>query len=91
MSRPARWIGIALLSLIGGALVLAILVAWLNVRGEAPVDATPPRAATAGQIERGAYLARAGNCLGCHTARGGTPYAGGRAVWQPRQLPARAR
>jgi mono/diheme cytochrome c family protein len=34
-------------------------------------------------IARGAYLARAGNCLGCHTARGGTPYAGGRAVPTP--------
>ncbi len=26
---------------------------------------------------RGAYLARAGNCMGCHTAKGGPPYAGG--------------
>src|SRR5450432_2663747 len=27
--------------------------------------------------ERGAYLARAGGCVSCHTALGGTPYAGG--------------
>ena len=26
---------------------------------------------------RGAYLTRAGNCMGCHTAKGGPPYAGG--------------
>lgn len=26
---------------------------------------------------RGAYLAQAGNCMGCHTAQGGQPYAGG--------------
>ena len=26
---------------------------------------------------RGAYLARIGNCLGCHTANSGLPYAGG--------------
>lgn len=26
---------------------------------------------------RGAYLAQAGNCMGCHTAQGGKPYAGG--------------
>ena len=32
---------------------------------------------------RGAYLARAGNCMGCHTTRGGTPYAGGRAIPTP--------
>ena len=26
---------------------------------------------------RGAYLTRAGNCMGCHTAKSGPPYAGG--------------
>jgi mono/diheme cytochrome c family protein len=26
---------------------------------------------------RGAYLTQVGNCLGCHTAQGGQPYAGG--------------
>ena len=83
MSRPIRWIGTALMLLIAVVLLLAALVAWLNVRGEEPVDAAPPRAASAEQIERGAYLARAGSCVGCHTARGGTPYAGGRAVPTP--------
>lgn len=34
-------------------------------------------------VDRGAYLARAGNCAHCHTAPGGTPYAGGRAVVTP--------
>jgi mono/diheme cytochrome c family protein len=29
------------------------------------------------QIQRGEYLARAGDCVSCHTARGGAPYAGG--------------
>jgi len=29
------------------------------------------------QIARGAYLARVGNCVGCHTAPGGAPMAGG--------------
>lgn len=28
-------------------------------------------------IERGAYLARAGDCIACHTASGGKPFAGG--------------
>ncbi len=32
---------------------------------------------------RGAYLARMGNCAGCHSARGGMAYAGGRAVDTP--------
>jgi mono/diheme cytochrome c family protein len=28
-------------------------------------------------LQRGEYLARAGDCISCHTARGGAPYAGG--------------
>ena len=38
---------------------------------------------TAQQIERGQYLARAADCAACHTAEGGTPYAGGRAIETP--------
>lgn len=34
-------------------------------------------------IARGAYLARAGNCMNCHTVPGGTPFAGGRAIPTP--------
>jgi len=29
------------------------------------------------QVQRGEYLARAGDCLACHTAEGGEPFAGG--------------
>jgi mono/diheme cytochrome c family protein len=28
-------------------------------------------------VQRGEYLARAGDCISCHTAKGGAPYAGG--------------
>ena len=73
------------------AIVLAVLMAgtaaalWaVNVRNE--VDVTAPVAnvvATQEIIDRGAYLARAGNCMTCHTARGATPYAGGRAIDTP--------
>ncbi len=31
-------------------------------------------------LAKGEYLARVGNCLGCHTAKGGTPFAGGRRL-----------
>ncbi len=34
-------------------------------------------------VERGRYLALAGNCESCHTARGGAPYAGGTALQTP--------
>jgi len=35
------------------------------------------------QVARGEYLATAGNCAACHSAEGGEPFAGGRAVETP--------
>ena len=35
------------------------------------------------QLQRGAYLAKLGNCAGCHTARGGAAFAGGKAISTP--------
>lgn len=35
------------------------------------------------QVAQGAYLARVGNCAHCHTAPGGKPYAGQRAITTP--------
>ena len=65
-----------------GALLIA-LIAWLNLRGEDPLAPDTAASAPAEQIARGAYLARAGNCMGCHTERGGAMYAGGRGVPTP--------
>ncbi|WP_370654652.1 cytochrome c [Rhodoferax sp.] len=47
-----------------------------------PAVAAPARPTTP-LLAQGAYLARAGNCMGCHTARGGTPFAGGRGIETP--------
>jgi mono/diheme cytochrome c family protein len=45
---------------------------------EADIDGeVPAPAATAEQVEHGHYLALAGDCVACHTAAGGKPYAGG--------------
>ena len=33
-----------------------------------------------GVVDYGAYLARVGNCMGCHTTKGGQPFAGGRRL-----------
>jgi mono/diheme cytochrome c family protein len=65
--------------------VVAALVAWLNVRGEEalPAGDRPGAPQDAASVERGRYLALAGNCIACHTARGGADYAGGRAVDTP--------
>jgi mono/diheme cytochrome c family protein len=43
----------------------------------------PAELKSATLIERGAYLARAADCLVCHTAQGGAAYAGGRAFVLP--------
>jgi mono/diheme cytochrome c family protein len=78
MKRVLRAASIALFAL----LLVAAMILWLNLRGEAAIHAQP-FSATPTQVERGAYLARAGNCAGCHTARGGAPYAGGRPIATP--------
>jgi len=80
-SRWKRWP----LFVAAAFVLLALLVSWLNVRGEAPVEAGPEPAiaASPAQIERGAYLARAGNCMGCHSTAGSPEFAGGRAVDTP--------
>jgi mono/diheme cytochrome c family protein len=78
-----RWLWIAAGATLVLVLALAALVArQLHVEALAPVTEVVP-AASPRLIERGAYLARAGNCAGCHTARGGLPYAGGRAIATP--------
>jgi mono/diheme cytochrome c family protein len=37
----------------------------------------PSSLAKASLVERGAYLAKAADCMACHTTQGGKPYAGG--------------
>jgi len=77
-----RMLRLVLLLVVIGALVVA-LVAWLNLRGEEPLAGADPDLTSPELIARGAYLARAGNCAGCHTERGGIAYAGGRGVPTP--------
>ena len=43
----------------------------------------PQNLANADQVRRGEYLARAADCLVCHTAPGGADYAGGLAIPLP--------
>ncbi len=65
---------------------LAVLGLPFELAGARPVDAKMMnvKAVSTGQLQvRGEYLARAGNCMGCHTAQGGRPYAGGRSLSTP--------
>jgi mono/diheme cytochrome c family protein len=43
----------------------------------------PPELADADQVTRGKYLATAADCVACHTAKGGRPFAGGLAFNLP--------
>lgn len=79
--QHALWLALAaLLACVLG--IAALLVMQLHVPALPPIAAGAP-AASAQVIERGAYLARAGNCAACHTTRGGEPYAGGRGIDTP--------
>lgn len=57
-------------------------VALANYRGTDPTG-VPPELAHASLVARGEYLARAADCAACHTAKGGTSYAGGLAFVLP--------
>ena len=82
--KAARVATIASVGLLLALAVGAASVWWLNQRGEAPIpDPAPAFQASAQQIERGRYLALAGNCAGCHTAPGGADYAGGVGIATP--------
>src|SRR5690606_18601594 len=78
VSRARKW------PLVAAAAVVLALGSWLArpdlIESDAPVaqlEATPEL------IAKGEYLARAGNCIGCHTVPGREPYSGGRRIPTP--------
>jgi hypothetical protein len=77
------------LAVIAGALLALALLATgaLYVRGlHEPADSAALVSDAGGGLDlvaRGRYLALAGNCMACHTVRGGQAFAGGRAIETP--------
>ncbi|MET0323446.1 MAG: cytochrome c [Duganella sp.] len=74
--------GLCVLAALAAAGLLAVAAGLFQ-----PADDPGPPATTAAagtttdrRVARGAYLARAGDCMACHTVRGGQPYAGGRTI-----------
>lgn len=66
------------------ALATTLCLAWAFwPSAPVPVAHAGPAPSDTATVERGRYLATLGNCQTCHTARGGTPYAGGRPVHTP--------
>ena len=70
------FVGLAALG-VGGAYVLTFCVSI------APIDRPKPASFERATVEKGAILAAIGDCTVCHTATGGEPYAGGRALATP--------
>ncbi len=61
------------------AVAAAVLASFLTLPWAPAAAAAPAASAPAGEslVERGRYLALAGNCQTCHTRPGGRPYEGG--------------
>lgn len=66
------------------ALIVAVIGAaiwWLTPADRQSGEAPPPAyTAAADPVERGRELVTLADCKSCHTARGGAPFAGGRAI-----------
>ncbi len=69
-------LSLLLLSVVG----VAVYGYFLGDAQTASYSKTQSKRDPAAEIAQGEYLARAGNCIGCHTARGGAAYAGGRVI-----------
>lgn len=69
------------------AVLLAVLSAGLlymvGTRDDTSTGSTQALADPVQRVAYGQYLARVGDCMTCHTARGGQPYAGGGAIPTP--------
>jgi mono/diheme cytochrome c family protein len=79
--------------------LFALYLAWLEAYdvephhsdesplGEAVAQASAPASGASGRgpdlVKRGEYLARAGDCIACHTSDKGRPFAGGLAISTP--------
>ena len=88
-ARPIRsrlrqaLLGVATVVLVAGAAFGARVLWELHDGRDAARPAAQLPAPSAELVAQGAYLARAGNCMACHTARGGAPGAGGLGIPTP--------
>jgi mono/diheme cytochrome c family protein len=93
-ARPLRW---TLAALVAAAIITAAYlvfgpgptdfskgkqVALAAYHGQDPTG-VPAELKSASLVERGQYLTRAADCVVCHTAKDGAPFAGGRAFVLP--------
>ncbi len=74
-------------ALLGGVLLLVLVavVLWWSSAGDRETGAAPQPAAAVNTdpVQHGRELVALADCRSCHTARGGAPFAGGRAIPTP--------
>ncbi|MEQ7917682.1 cytochrome c [Xanthomonas sp. WHRI 1810A] len=80
-SKPRSRLLVLLVICVVLALLAWLLSVFLNRSGDA--DAKMTQAITPELISKGAYLARAGDCVACHTTHDGKAFAGGRGIASP--------
>jgi mono/diheme cytochrome c family protein len=85
---PVRRVFAALCAFLSVILILCALLVTIELvaapaifHGSASLNST--QKSPQETVERGAYLAKVGNCAACHTARGGEAFAGGKAIHTP--------
>ncbi len=87
MKRLPLWVQVPLQVSLALWLMMAAWVLWDNWGRQAsiPANTETPFSADARQqqIEHGQYLARAGNCIACHSVRGQPLMSGSRAIDTP--------
>ena len=78
-------LGVVAVVVVAGAAALAYALAPTETRniGPGPGGAAGSAPASAALIEAGRYVAVASDCIACHTAPGGKPFAGGLGLASP--------
>lgn len=74
---------ILLSSILAIVLIVAMVLGIQTFYDPGSGDAGVPVANVAQQIALGRYLVQAGDCMACHTQRGGVPFSGGRVIPTP--------
>ena len=77
-----RRVLLILISVAVAAVLAALVLAWLPTTTRT-MSAGALDQDTAAMVEKGRYLATAGDCSACHTAADGQPFAGGLALISP--------
>ncbi len=81
--RRSLWVAVAALAVLIALFIGRVTIELIAYRPISIPASSPKSFKNSTEIERGAYLAKLGNCAACHTDRGGAEYAGGKAIHTP--------